>query len=183
MVPEPVVRPVLVVIGGLPASGKSTLAEALARETATPYVRVDRIEQAIVDWTALTHPVGPVGYAVAHRLAAEQLRLGLDVVVECVNPVAVTRDAWPGTAEQAGAALVEVEVVCSDAAEHRRRVEQRPTDVEGLVKPSWAEVLGREYESWTRERVVVDTATTAAAAAVRRVVAARETARTSSSTT
>lgn len=165
-------RPVLVVIGGLPGSGKSTVATALARATSSTYVRVDRIEQAVVDWTSLTHPVGPVGYAVAHALADEQLRLGLDVVVECVNPVTVTRDAWPATADAAGAGVVEVEVVCSDPVEHRRRVEERPTDVAGLVKPTWAEVRAREYQPWDRPRVLVDTASTSVAAAVRQISAA-----------
>lgn len=64
-------QPVLVVIGGLPAAGKSTIARALATEAAAPYVRVDRIEQAIVAWSTMSHPVGPVGYAVAHQLALE----------------------------------------------------------------------------------------------------------------
>ena len=73
---------VLVVIGGLPATGKSTIATAPAGRTALPYVRVDRIEQAIVAWSSLSHPLGPVGYAVAYALAEEQLQLGLDVIVE-----------------------------------------------------------------------------------------------------
>jgi len=120
---------VLVVVSGLPGTGKSTIAAALALRTRTPYLRVDGIEQAIAAWSALSHPVGPVGYAVAHAIALEQLRLGLDVIVECVNPLALTRDAWQGTAEAASAVLVEVEVVCSDEAEHRRRVESRVTDV------------------------------------------------------
>jgi predicted kinase len=77
------VPPGLVVVGGLPATGKSTIAIALARRTSTPYLRVDRIEQAIVAWSALSHPLGPVGYAVAHALAREQLELGLNVIVEC----------------------------------------------------------------------------------------------------
>jgi predicted kinase len=154
------VAPVLVVIGGLPATGKSTIATALAGRTATPYVRVDRIEQTIVDWSPLAHPLGPVGYAVAHELAMEQLRLGLDVIVECVNPVAATRDGWAGTAATAGSALIEVEVICSDGAEHRRRVETRTSDVEGLAKPTWTAVVEREYEPWTRERLVIDSTTT-----------------------
>jgi hypothetical protein len=58
------VPPVLVVVGGLPATGKSTIAIVLAQRTSTPYLRVDRIEQAIVAWSALSHPLGPVGYAV-----------------------------------------------------------------------------------------------------------------------
>ncbi len=165
-------QPVLVVIGGLPATGKSTIAAALAARTGTPYVRVDKIEQAIVAWSALVHPVGPVGYAVAHQLAHEQLELGLDVIVECVNPVAVTRDAWPETAANAGAGVVEIEVVCSDEVEHRRRVEDRESDVVGLVKPTWAEVLARDYEPWSRTPVRVDSATTTVAAAVERITAA-----------
>ena len=159
----------LVVIGGLPATGKSTMATALAGRTATPYVRVDRIEQAIVDWSPLSHPLGPVGYAVAHDLAQEQLRLGLDVIVECVNPVAATRDGWVSTAATAGAALIEVEVICSDEAEHRRRVETRTSDVEGLAKPTWTGVIEREYEPWTRERLVIDSTTTSPEEAADRI--------------
>jgi hypothetical protein len=117
---------------------------------------VDRIEQAIVAWSALSHPLGPVGYAVAHVLAREQLELGLDVIVECVNPTALTRDAWLGTAEAAGAVLVEVEVICSNEDEHRRRAETRGSDVEGLAKPAWAAIVDREYEPWLREPLVLD---------------------------
>src|SRR5919199_3650566 len=97
--------PVLVVVGGLPATGKSTIGERVARLVRAPYLRVDRIEQAIVAYSPLEHPVGAAGYAVAYALAGEQLTLGLDVIVECVNPVAVTRDAWADTAARAGAGI------------------------------------------------------------------------------
>jgi predicted kinase len=154
------VLPVLVVVGGLPATGKSTIATALARQTSTPYLRVDRIEQAIVTWSSLSHPVGPVGYAVAHELAREQLDLGSDVIVECVNPTALTRDGWVRTAYAARAAIVEVEVICSDENEHKRRAETRSSDVEGLVKPAWTAINAREYEPWVRQPLVIDSTTT-----------------------
>src|SRR5918911_2452620 len=96
--------PVLVVVGGLPATGKSTIAGHLARLVGAPYLRVDRIEHAIVAYSTLEHPVGVAGYAVAYALTSEQLGLGLDVVVECVNPIALTRDSWVATAAGAGAA-------------------------------------------------------------------------------
>ena len=166
------------VIGGLPATGKTTVATALARQTATPYLRVDRIEQAIVDWSPLSHPLGPAGYAVAHELALEQLQLGLDVIVECVNPLAVTRDGWLGTAATADAALIEVEVICSDQTEHRRRVETRTSDVEGLAKPTWTEVVEREYEPWTRERLVIDSTMTSPDNAADRIATEMTSART-----
>ena len=168
---------VLVIVSGLPATGKSTVARLLANRTRTPYLRVDRIEQALVEWSSLNHPVGPVGYAVAHTLAAEQLALGLDVVVECVNPFAVTRDAWTDTASRSDAAIVEVELVCSDLAEHRHRVESRASDVDGLSKPTWAQVQAREYEPWSREHLVLDTARMSVAVVVDLLAAKMATAR------
>lgn len=161
----------VVVVGGLPGTGKSTVSTALARRTGATYLRVDRIEQAVVSWTSLIHPVGPVGYAIAHSLAAEQLTLGLDVIVECVNPSALTRDPWLATAADAGAELIEVELWCSDTAEHRRRVADRITDVVGLVKPTWSAIDDRDYAPWTRPRLGIDTATTSVDEAVRLIAA------------
>jgi predicted kinase len=174
-------RPVLVVVGGLPATGKSTIARILAEQTNTPYLRVDRIEQSIVAWSALSHPLGPVGYAVAYELAQEQLQLHLDVIVECVNPIALTRDSWSKIAAENGAAILEVEVVCSDESEHRRRVETRTSDVEGLTKPTWAAVMEREYEPWRRKHLVVDSARMSAESAARHITSKIRTARTETS--
>jgi predicted kinase len=174
-------RPVLVVVGGLPATGKSTIARILAEQTKTSYLRVDRIEQTIVAWSALSRPVGPVGYAVAYELAQEQLQLRLDVIVECVNPIALTRDSWFEIAADNGAAILEVEVVCSDESEHRRRVETRTSDVEGLTKPTWAAVMERKYEPWRRKHLVVDTAKISAESAARLITSKIRTARTETS--
>ncbi|HJV15182.1 MAG TPA: hypothetical protein VJ625_14940 [Propionibacteriaceae bacterium] len=102
----------------------------------------------------------------AYELAKEQLELRLDVVVECVNPIALTRDSWRRTAMEAGAAILEVEVVCSDELEHRRRIETRTSDVEGLLKPTWSAVLEREYQPWNRRHLVVDSAETSPERAV-----------------
>ncbi|MFD1050034.1 AAA family ATPase, partial [Kibdelosporangium lantanae] len=103
----------LVVLGGLPATGKSTVAAELIRRTGFPYLRIDTIEQTIVRTTSLRHPLGVVGYAIGYALAGEQLRHNVSVIVECVNPLAVTRDAWRDVALSAGAGLVEVELVCT----------------------------------------------------------------------
>jgi predicted kinase len=174
-------RSVLVVVGDLPATGKSTIAGILARQTKTSYLRIDRIEQAIVAWSSLSHPLGPVGYAVAYELAREQLQLGLDVIVECVNPITLTRDSWLRTADEVGAGIVEVEVVCSDESEHRRRVETRTSDVEGLRLPTWAAVVGREYEPWSREHLVVDSARMTASNAAQLIMSKITSVRTESS--
>ncbi|MEU0532615.1 AAA family ATPase [Amycolatopsis tolypomycina] len=150
--------PCLVVVGGLPATGKSTISAELARRTGFAFLRIDTIEQAILRSTALAAPLGPVGYVVAYDVAADLLRTGVSVIAECVNPLAVTRDAWRATGSAAGARVLETEVVCSDPAEHRRRAETRDPGVPGLDPPTWAEIVAREYAPWDRERLVVDTA-------------------------
>jgi predicted kinase len=146
----------LVILGGRPASGKTTIARSVARALHAAYVRVDTIEEAIVSSSTLVHPVGPVGYVIAYTMAAENLQLGGVVVADTVNPLAVTRDAWRAVAGEAGAPYLDVEVVCSDPVEHERRATFR--SVSGQRKPTWAEITSLEYEPRTDDRLVVDTA-------------------------
>jgi predicted kinase len=155
-------QPVLICVGGLPATGKTTIARKVAAELGAAYVRIDTIETAIGRAEGRFEETNgwelPPGYLVGYEVAADQLRNGVDVVAESVNPLRVSRDAWRDAGLTAGALVVEVEVVCSDATEHRRRAEDRALDIPGLAKPSWEQISNREYHSWDRNRLVVDTA-------------------------
>ena len=148
----------LIIFAGLPGSGKSTLAAELSRRIGATYLGIDSIEQALTDSTLKIHPVEDAGSMAGYALASDNLRLGRTVVADSVNPLELTRSAWLKAAEQAGCEALEVEVLCSDPAEHRRRVEGRPPDVPGLELPTWREVLDRDYQPWRRERIVIDTA-------------------------
>ena len=100
------------------------------------------------------------------------LRLGHTVIADCVNPWPLTRAAWRAVAERAGVRAIEVEVVCSDVDEHRRRVESRVADIPGHRVPTWAEVLARDYRAWDSERIVIDTARASAAESMQVIVSA-----------
>jgi predicted kinase len=160
------VQPGLIVLAGLPGTGKSTISVALARELRVPYLRIDSIEQALVDSGELVEPPRVAGYSAGYALARDQLAIGVAVVVECVNPLKITRDAWKSVAADQAAWLLEVELVCSDPDEHRSRVEDRDVGIPGLVPPTWQQVLDREYEEWDRDRLVIDTAVVSADEAV-----------------
>jgi predicted kinase len=94
----------------------------------------------------------------AYLVASDILRANVPVVADSCNPVESSRRAWEQVALDAGATYVNIEVVCSNADEHRWRVEHRTATVPGLRLPTWQEVERREYEAWTTENVVVDTA-------------------------
>lgn len=148
--------PMLFVFGGLPGTGKTELSQDLARRLRAVHLRIDTIEQTLRDQG---HDVtGPEGYVVAYRVARDNLQLGLSVVADAVNPIAWTRQAWRQVAAEAGVYCCEIEVVCSDGAEHRRRVESRSSTVPGLRLPTWQEVVDRDYEPWPEAAIVVDTA-------------------------
>jgi predicted kinase len=172
MSPEPFAKPVLIVFAGLPGTGKSSIAQSLAARTAAIYLRIDTIEQAIRKSPGASQTINEEGYRVAYALAQENLRLEQSVIADSVNPVRASRDAWRDVGLRTGAIFAEVEVICSDLASHRRRVETRAVTVPGLRLPTWADVLAREYEPWNREHLVIDTAQKSIAACANEIHAA-----------
>jgi len=147
--------PTLYIFSGLPGSGKSTLCQLLAGHIRATYVRIDTIEQALRELCSID--VRGEGYRLAYRVAADNLRLGISVVADSCNPIESTRREWERVAVGTRARYVNIEVVCSDPREHRRRVETRLGTVPGLRLPTWQDVAEREYHGWTVDRVVVDT--------------------------
>ena len=153
----------LYILGGLPGVGKTTIAVGLARAIGAVHLRIDSIEQALRNSSVTI--TGPEGYVVAYAVAEDNLRLGRAVLADSVNPIEVTRAAWRNVALRAGARCVEIEIVCSDVAEHRRRVETRVADIAGHRLPTWQQVSDREYEPWQAD-IVIDTAGQPAEASV-----------------
>lgn len=165
----------LIAFTGLPGTGKTTIARLLAERLGAVHLRIDTIEQALAG-SGNVPDVGATGYLVAQGVAADNLRRGLSVVADCVNPVAASRQAWAGVAAAAGQACLMVHVVCSDSGEHRRRLATRKSDIAGHVLPSWEAVCAMRFDPVPHEALVVDTATldpgSAADLVLREVVAA-----------
>ena len=161
----------LIILSGLPGVGKTTIARELAAATGAVHLRIDSIEQVLRDAGV---EVEGEGYSVARAVAEDNLRLGRTVIADCVNPWTLTRQQWQSVADRAGVRAIDVEIVCSDAGEHRRRVESRVPDIAGHRVPTWPEVVARDYRPWEGDRLVIDTARSDVAECVRRILSVLE---------
>ena len=148
--------PVLYIFSGLPGVGKSTLASALAKDIGATYLRVDAIEQKLRD--LYQTDIYEEGYQLAFRIAKDNLKLGLSVIGDSCNSVNESRTAWQQVAVDLGIFFVNIEVICSNKAEHQLRVETRHCSIPNLTLPTWKQVQEREYKTWESEVIRVDTA-------------------------
>jgi predicted kinase len=151
---------VLVVMSGLPGSGKSSIADRVGRELGAPILSVDPIEAAM--WRAGIAPsfeTGVAAYEVAAVLAEQHLALGLTVIVDSVSAVDAARARWRRAAASVRRELVVIEVTCSDEDLRRRRLADRRRPIPGFPEPTWADVQQRrvEWEPWVGDRLVIDT--------------------------
>ena len=135
----------LIIFGGLPGTGKTTIARGLARQMRAMHLRIDSIEQVIRDLVPVIPALNEAGYRIAYAIARDNLAIGRPVLADSVNPLSITRDAWREVGQRAQTSTIEIEVTCSDASEHRCRVESRTADISGLKLPTWEDVICREY--------------------------------------
>lgn len=150
----------LIILGGLPGTGKTTIAKALAKKLQAIYLRIDSIEEALKNSSNnnIEKLDGPEGYMAAYAVAKDNLLNGLTVVADSVNPVELSRSLWRESAVQINKPYIEIEIICSDKKLHQQRVESRTADIPGKILPTWQDVLDRDYEAWTSKKLTIDTA-------------------------
>lgn len=146
---------------GLPGTGKSTLADLLARRTGAPAFAGDWLLGALAPHRILDGVDRPTVLAAYHdllgSLVTRQVLLGQSAVVDCVvdDPVLAR---WRANVGAQGGRLVVAECVCSDQTVHRRRVEGRQRGIPGWHEIGWDHVerMRAEFRPVADKQLVLD---------------------------
>jgi len=142
----------LIAMAGLPGTGKTAIAEAIGARLLKPVVSVDPIESAILRaGIDADQPTGLAAYLVAETLAETVMHAGHGVIIDAVNAVDPAREQWVNLAVRSGQTLRFIEVICSDVAVHRSRLEARQRHLPHITEPTWHAVEQSldEYADWS----------------------------------
>lgn len=158
-------QPQVIIFTGLPGTGKSTLAERVARTVRCPAFAGDWLIGGLKPAHAALGQLDRADYLAAcfgllRTLVTRQLMLGQSAVVEDI----VSKSQfvlWSETADQFSARLFLIECICSDEAIHRSRIEGRIRGIPGWHELGWDHVerMRAEFPPLTADRLIVDAIT------------------------
>ena len=153
----------LIIFTGLPGAGKSTIAEAVARQLGIPVYAKDWLEATLkrceLQPKDESSPnLGYAGYELLTVLAERQLKLGQSVILDSVASIERIRQQWQDLAAAYNADWSVIECICSDETEHRNRLSKRQRNIPGWHELEWAEVerVRSYYAPWNEERLIID---------------------------
>lgn len=146
-------------MSGLPGTGKTAVARAVADRLGAVHLSIDPVEDAMLGagvakgWTT-----GVAAYEVVRVMAQDNLVRGLTVVVDAVNDSEAARETWRRASAQAAVTLRFVLLRLDNRVEHQRRLEGRERGMDYVGEPTWDLVRARAeaYEPWMGQCEEID---------------------------
>ncbi len=151
--------PTLIVMTGLQGSGKSSIAYSLSKKLKIPVLSVDPIHSAILKaGISDSFEVGLADYLVVERLAEENLKNGISVIIDASNYVNQAHEIWENLAERVNVPLKVIECKVDEEV-HKPRVENRTREITGVKDASWEDVQKRKDEMavWNIDKLTINT--------------------------
>jgi adenylate kinase family enzyme len=152
----------LIVFTGLPACGKSTLADALAIGMGVPAFAGDWLMGGLKPAQGVLAELDRAAYLDTYYSLLESLIVRQFLVKQSAIVDAMIDDRvaarWHTLVEGHGADFLVVECICSDVAVHRGRVEGRVRAIPGWHEVVWAHVqrMREEFPRLTWPCLVID---------------------------
>lgn len=164
--------PFLFMLCGLPGTGKSTVAKALAQRLAAAVIESDAVRALLFPSATFSAAESGEVFAVVHAVMERLLLKGVPVIMDATNVREQHREPVYRIAERAGARLY---VVLVDAAPEtvRERMERRAAQQQagGRGLAGWDVYcrMRREWEPIARRHLVIDTSRDAGPAVERAI--------------
>ncbi|MCL4458512.1 MAG: AAA family ATPase [Chloroflexi bacterium] len=157
---ERTARPALILISGLPGTGKSHLSREIARQMPCLIIETDFVRKLLFRHPGYTGPESRFVYQVSQVLMADLLAEGVNIIFDATNLLERKREALYHLAEQMKVNLVIVRTVAPPEVV-RRRLQQRTAglseaDLSDADWPVYERFQERE-ERIVRSHLVIDT--------------------------
>lgn len=156
----------LIVFAGLPGTGKTSLARAVARELRALYLDKDTIKDTTINVgresgvERAAELAGPLSYELLVVLARDNLTLGHAVVLDSPAGYHIFRKNVEQLARSVQADLRMIECICTNEGLLRDRIERRGQALPDYRTQNW-ETYQRDraqFERLVGPRLIVDTA-------------------------
>ncbi|RXJ71658.1 hypothetical protein CS022_20145 [Veronia nyctiphanis] len=148
----------LIVIGGLPGTGKTTLSKALSKRLELPVFSKDELEAAVSRAEiASNRQMNGVGYELMDTIAHAHIDSCRSVIFDFIASKNRIIECWPSLLSMP---VKYIECICSDESRHQERILSRERGIKGWYELSWEDVaqIKAIYNPYTSERLILDTA-------------------------
>ena len=150
--------PVLIMMSGLPGSGKSYLSERLAGQLPAVIVESDCVRKKLFRQPTYDAQESGMVHRACQEVMRALLRKGVRVIFDATNLVEFQREVLYNLAERSGAHVLIVRTV---APEHiiRERLERRQADAQGVSDADWQVYrrMSKRQQTIRRAHVRIDT--------------------------
>jgi len=150
------VSPRIILVGGIPGTGKTTVAKEISTYLKIPFFNKDLLESALIEKGVCSiKELNGVGYALMERIALSELAFGRSVILDCVASSKRVNEHWSSFKTKD---IRYIECVCSDQALHKARLETRKRNIPGWYELTWNDIenITKSYEPCFAARLNLD---------------------------
>jgi predicted kinase len=158
--PQPQVEPPLIMVGGLPGTGKSFFCRKLAERLSFLILASDTLRRVLFPFPQYKEYENKRLFSACHVLIEELLRKGIPVIFDGTNLLEHHREYFYRAAERAGARLILVWVEAPTEVVRQRLLTRKETAMPQCDSEAGWEVYNKmkpRREKISRNHLVVDT--------------------------
>ena len=135
--PEPVAEPTLIIISGLPGTGKSYLSKRLAERVPFLVLESDALRKTLFSLPSYSFRESTQLFRTIHRLLRELLNKGIPLILDATNLSERFREQLYSIADCLNVRLILVRVEAPPEVVYQR-LEDRARDTESMSDADWA---------------------------------------------